>query len=607
MMTDATQVTGSQLTASPRAGDVLAERYELLEAVDFEGPSIGFRGLDQETERPVLVRVLSAPGLAPKSCDQVVAKLRPLIGLGGRFLSPLLDADCERRLPFTVEPFPPGTQLSAILEARRRRGQPLGPQEALPVIARLAAALAALPKGWHHGDVRAERVWLDADGLRLTGGYLLAALLPRDRASHIAALGPRTMTYPPEAAHGRTSEASDRWGVAAIAWEALTGRAPDALTSANELPPALTAALTALLSSDPEARPRDLSAVLTALAAHANMAVPQLDPEPHSPPPSIRPHARRKIEEADPDGTQEISFEEIIEESGESGGTDAGATGATKAAGGTSRGAESLSKTARQRVADSLDPRLVRAALASHRSALADGGSTSGPSDHGTKEPRAPTRRADDVLNPRSVPAPRSIRTDQSDEIEELPSDDLELLDSGPSLPAAPPSSIALPALEQSGTTASSHPVPPLGIPLATRAPQAQPPRPPRSVFVSALPPISEPLGLPELDPSRLPLDPSLERGAALSAADITTSPQTPVRLESRERTFLTRNGWRSKSGAIIVIGAVLLALLIIGAGFLIAAHRRSEAAQRRQIEERLQELRRGSVRPPTGRPTPDG
>ncbi|HJL17007.1 MAG TPA: hypothetical protein RMH99_15185, partial [Sandaracinaceae bacterium LLY-WYZ-13_1] len=315
MTTDATQVTGSPQVGGPRPGDVLAERYELLEALDREGPSIGFRALDQETERPVLVRVLSAPGLHTERCDAVVERLRALVGVGGRFLSSLLDADREGRLPFTVEAFPTGTQLSAILDARRQRGQAFGPAEVLPVVARLAAALEALPPRWHHGDVRAERVWLDTDGLRLTGPYLLVALPRDERAERIASLGPGLVAYPPEAPKGDTSEASDRWGVAAIAWEALTGRSPAPETSPPELTAPVHAALKALLAKAPDDRPASLEALAGALAQTAGLPVPELDPERHQPPtaaPGATPRAR--VAGAAADGTQEVAFEQILEE-----------------------------------------------------------------------------------------------------------------------------------------------------------------------------------------------------------------------------------------------------------------------------------------------------
>ena len=241
MSTDATQVSGSPLSGEgPRPGDVLAERYELLELIDLEGPTHGYRALDQETERVVLVRILAGAGLHTDECDALVDRLQGMLGVGGRYLSSLLDADRERRSPFTVEGWPPGMQLSAILDGRRGRGQVLGAREALPVVARLDAALTALPDGWAHGDVRPERVWLDADGLRLTTPYLLTALPHDELTDRVADLGPGAMAYAPELATkaGRPSPASDRWGVASIAWEALTGRSVDPGPAPPEIPPA---------------------------------------------------------------------------------------------------------------------------------------------------------------------------------------------------------------------------------------------------------------------------------------------------------------------------------------------------------------------------------
>src|SRR5690606_8867478 len=151
MTTDATQVTGSPLAGHEvaRRGDVLAERYELLEVLDIDGPSIGYRAVDQETERSVLVRVLAGPGLPERTLGEVLERLRALVGVGGRYLSSLLDADREGKQPFTVEAWPAGTPLSAIFASRRTREETLGPSEVLPLVARIAAGLAAIPEPWH--------------------------------------------------------------------------------------------------------------------------------------------------------------------------------------------------------------------------------------------------------------------------------------------------------------------------------------------------------------------------------------------------------------------------------------------------------------------------
>ncbi len=252
---DATQVTGSPTLAAgdARPGDVLAERYELLELLDADGPTLGYRALDQETERPVLVRMLAGPPLDRATLDQVVERLCGLVGVGGRYLSSLLDVDVEAGRPFTVEAWPTGTRLSAIFEARRGRGGALSPREALPVISRLVAALTAIPRPWFHGDVRAERVWVDPEGLRLTGAFLLAALPSGLRAART----PQAPAAAPELARGDASAETDRFGVAAIAWEALTSEPPRISSAPRTLAAGTLAALRRALASNPAHRPRD--------------------------------------------------------------------------------------------------------------------------------------------------------------------------------------------------------------------------------------------------------------------------------------------------------------------------------------------------------------
>ncbi|MGE3634367.1 MAG: hypothetical protein AB7P00_30990 [Sandaracinaceae bacterium] len=346
MSTDATQVTGSAASEAPRPGAVLAERYELLELVDAEGLAFSYRALDQESERPVLVRVLAGDPFTRADADRIVERLRAQVGVGGRYLGSLLDADHERGTPFTVEAWPNGTQLSAILAARRARAEALGPRETLPVVAQLAAALAALPGDACHGEVRAENVWLDTDGLRLTGAHFVGSLGTRALRARVGELGPGALAYAPELAEGAASATSDAWGVASIAWEALTGRSADPDADAPELPPPVREELIALLSKLPASRPAELGKLVAALASAAGLAVPRLDPEPSRARPEARgegPKQTRAIEGAAEGGTQQIAFEDLEPASDEE-----SSAGASKP---------------RSESVDSLDPRLVRAAL----------------------------------------------------------------------------------------------------------------------------------------------------------------------------------------------------------------------------------------------------
>jgi hypothetical protein len=512
MTIDATQVTGSpHAGAGARPGDVLAERYELLEAIDVEGPSVGYRALDQETERTVLVRTLVGAPLDPATLTDSVERLKALVGAGGRHLAALLDADREGRRPFTVEAWPRGTQLSVILQARRARGEPLGPREVLPIAAQLAAALAALPRGWHHGDVRAERVFVDTDGLRLTGAFLLSALPGRALADRMGAIGPAAVAYAPEQASGRPSAASDRWGAAALIWEALTLRAPDRTSAPRELSPGVLTALRRLLDPEPGRRPADLNGLLEALARQAGMPVPSVDPAATPPRPA----------------------------------TSADATGPRASADDTSK--QPAVTGALDSSEDGLDPRLVRAALGITMESV---------------EQDAVVLESDPGLDPRLVRAALGVVSEESarepsleelSSVEELLSSDEEelALDDEPPAPA--------PAL--------AKPRPPV---QAAPAPKPAPAPSPAAVQHAA-PPKEAP------------------RRAAQGHDGGTAVIPRPVEPPATPRPA------RRTSGVVIVVGALILAVLIVGVGFLVRAllsQERSSAERSRQIQERLEQIR---------------
>jgi hypothetical protein len=579
MTTDATQITGSQVAGAggDRLGDVLCERYELLEIVEESGLAHSYRAQDQETERAVLVRMLAAP-LDEEIVVSVLERLRGLIGVGGRFLSSLLDVDREARTPFTVEAWPTGTQLSAIFEARRTRGESLGPREVLPVAARLCAALAALPEPWHHGDVRAEQVWVDTDGLRLTGAFLLSALPARIVAERISELGPAATLYAPELASGRIGAPADRWGVAAIAWEALTSRPPDD-AAGKGLSPQLRAALRRLLDPEPGRRSKELAPLLSALADQAALSVPAIDPEPHRPasarigaPPGSSPASRstrptaKKVEGAAPEGTQEISLDQIEE-----------------------------------LPAEGLDPRLVRAALtdAPKKSDNVEKKDTARqtavlapPSGRDTpaRRNKPKERRADD-LDPRLVRA--ALAAPPS--VEELASDEIHIADSSPGTPAFTKAPIKPPQparRPQPAPRPAPKPRPaPSGGPSFTApsprpTPKPQPKPQPAPTQRGAPKPEAPAFTVPAKQETKIPSSPPAPEKAKFTRPSVTgPTPRTEAKEAARRR---------SMTGPLIVIIAVLVAIAIVASGFVIAKQRRDAAQRSREIQERLQQLRNG-------------
>lgn len=298
---ESTIKTGSPVAASggPRQGEVLGERYEVQERIAQDPFTLDYRALDQETESPVLLRVV-VPDLLPSAADARAAarRLSRVLGAGGAYLSPLLDADCEGPLLFTVEDIPKGPALREVVDARAARGEVLQPHEVVPVVARLAAALAAVPPPWRHGDVRAERIHFDPDRLELVCPFLLT-VLPQDALARTIESDPRLRgLYAPEVPRGGAGGAADRYGVACVVFEAMTGRIPEpGAASASELG-AAGEVLRRMLSQDPSARPASLEPLVCALAERAELPVPDLDPAPYRKPRRLAIH--RKSERALP-------------------------------------------------------------------------------------------------------------------------------------------------------------------------------------------------------------------------------------------------------------------------------------------------------------------
>jgi hypothetical protein len=282
---EAATIAGSRFTdvgALVPLGEVLAERWELEERLGAEGPFARFRAIDQESDARVSVTVFARellPGAAER--ETVRERLAACVGLGNRYVPGLLDVDRERTLLFVVEPLVAGPTLRSVLDARRARGETMQVSEVLPVVAQLAAALVGLPPPYRHGDVRAERVVVGREGLRLMSPFMLPALSAPALARLLAPDDAWRRALAPEVLRGTAGDAADRFGVATIALEALSGHPPGVAFPSlrGELAP-VEEALRELLVRDPASRPASLVALVEALAECAHLPVPDLDPAP---------------------------------------------------------------------------------------------------------------------------------------------------------------------------------------------------------------------------------------------------------------------------------------------------------------------------------------
>src|SRR3954451_14338735 len=264
----------------------LPDRYRVTRRIAGGGMATVYACEAQVLGRLVAVKVLS-PGLAADP------SARARFQREGRAVARVSDhpnvvtiydiGESDGTAFITMEYFPGGT-----VSDRLKDGTPVP----LPTVVRwlddAAAALdAAHAAGIVHRDVKPANLLLDPNGVLKVGDFGIATL---------GAEAPLTMTgqvvgtaayFAPEQAMGRpATPASDRYSLAVVAFELLTGsrlfpegppaaqaRAhvdappPQASQLAPELPPAVDAVLARGLAKDPEQRPPSAATLVSELAA----------------------------------------------------------------------------------------------------------------------------------------------------------------------------------------------------------------------------------------------------------------------------------------------------------------------------------------------------
>lgn len=284
---DRTVVAGASGIAGLHRGDVLGDRYEVRERLRDDAFTLEYRALDRRTENRVRLREVR-PGLLSDGAavGELLESLQEVVGIGGAFLPGLYDVGQHGPHVYVVEPWPSGMCLSDVFDRRMAQGRTLQPKELLPVVARLDAALAAVPEPWHHGDVRGRQVWIDAGHLLLTGAFLLEAI-PTGAVAMILQTNPKLQPYfAPEVAEGWAADPADRYGVATLVWEGLLGESPpapgDTGSAVRRLGP-LGDVVAQYLAADPMDRPGTLDPLVEALSKAAGRPAPKLDPAPFRP------------------------------------------------------------------------------------------------------------------------------------------------------------------------------------------------------------------------------------------------------------------------------------------------------------------------------------
>ncbi len=159
------------MPASIRPGDVLADRYRLVDLLSESGDGRFWRAHDRVLERHVALHVISADD--PRAEGLLAAARRSATVLDPHILR-VLDAERSAGLCYVVNEWGSGTSLDIMLAT----GGPLAPRRAAWLVGEVAAACAvAHAAGVPHGRLNPENLLVDTSGaVRVIGWSVDAAL-----------------------------------------------------------------------------------------------------------------------------------------------------------------------------------------------------------------------------------------------------------------------------------------------------------------------------------------------------------------------------------------------------------------------------------------------
>lgn len=159
------------MPASIRPGDVLADRYRLVDLLSESGDGRFWRAHDRVLERHVALHVISAED--PRAEGLLAAARRSATVLDPHILR-VLDAERSAGLCYVVNEWGSGTSLDIMLAT----GGPLAPRRAAWLVGEVAAACAvAHTAGVPHGRLNPENLLVDTSGaVRVIGWSVDAAL-----------------------------------------------------------------------------------------------------------------------------------------------------------------------------------------------------------------------------------------------------------------------------------------------------------------------------------------------------------------------------------------------------------------------------------------------
>ncbi|RMH18692.1 MAG: serine/threonine protein kinase, partial [Acidobacteria bacterium] len=280
-------------------------RYRIVDRIGRGGMAEVYRATDDRLRREVAIKIIQ-PDIAqdPDARARFLREARVIASLEHPHVLPIYDLGEHRTddgtVPFLVMPLVRGGSL-----ADRLHGAPLPPERVVPWVEALAGALdAAHQAGVLHRDVKPANVLVGTHEHLYLADFGIARLAAA--TTHLTRTGTviGTPVYmAPEVAAGSAAEApADRYALAVMAYELLTGRppfegenvlsvlhqhatrpVPPASRRATHLPAEVDRALAAGMAKRPQERPASCRLFVAALAAalgHQPVATQAVTPPP---------------------------------------------------------------------------------------------------------------------------------------------------------------------------------------------------------------------------------------------------------------------------------------------------------------------------------------
>jgi serine/threonine protein kinase len=282
------------------AGEVVGGRYRIVRALGAGGMAVVELAEDIELRRPVAIKLL-ADNLA-RDDDlrrRFLREARLVAALTHTNIVHVYDLGEHGGRPYFVMEHVEGETLADLVEREGR----VEPVRAVDLVVQACHGVeAAHAAGLVHRDLKPQNLLLRADGVLKVADFGIAR--PSDGTQLTAAgsvLGSAAYVAPEQVAGGEVSAATDVYGLGAVLYELLTGRAPRTgsslaelvsgtpkpIVAPSELAPGIHERLEQVvmraLAADPDARPASAHALAAELVA-------ALADEPTRPLPQRRTH-----------------------------------------------------------------------------------------------------------------------------------------------------------------------------------------------------------------------------------------------------------------------------------------------------------------------------